>query len=344
MNKLLVPVMLVAVIALAVVVKQSYEISDLRKALEQRTVAEKLATVKPPEPARVARRETPPPLPLPPPVAPLVEEAPARLVAQSAPALPNPAAKQQPTMGEMFAGIGSMMTNPAMKEMIRQQSKMQLEMQFGRLFKFLNRSPEQVEALKAILMDRQMALMDGGMAFMTGGGSPEERKQKAKELQTVKESYDKKIAELLGTEDYDAFKQYENTQPERMQTEMFKSMISSSAEPLTEQQEYDLVNAMYSARTNLPATSLLNQKPDAPPDPSQFTPESIDQALKQSERLQAQYLASAQTILSAAQFQQFQQFATQQKQMTEMGMKFAAQMFGGAKAEPPPAPVPEKAP
>jgi hypothetical protein len=250
--------------------------------------------------------------------------------AASAPATaqPPPAQKTQSGMGDFFKSIGSMMTNPAMKEMVRAQSKMQLEMQYDRLFKFLNKTPEQIAALKDILMDRQMALMDSGMAFMTGNTTPEERKKKAEEIKMVKDSYDKKIADLLGPDDADAFKQYENTQPERMQAEMFKHTVASSGEPLTDQQEYDLVNAMYAARTNAPPSPMTQNK-DEIPDPSQFTPANLEKMTESMNKMQEQYAATAQKILSPGQYQQFTKFMEQQKAMNEMGMKFAAQMFGG---------------
>ena len=45
---------------------------------------------------------------------------------------------------------------------------------------------------------------------------------------------------------------------------------------------------------------------------------------------QEQNAAIAQGILTPAQYEQYKKHAEQQKAMNEMGMKFAAQMFGGA--------------
>jgi hypothetical protein len=149
----------------------------------------------------------------------------------------------------------------------------------------------------------------------------------AKDLEAKKKDYDAKIKDLIGADDFDALQQFEQTEPERMQVDMLKSSLASSGEPLTEKQEYDLVNAMYSARTN--AASPLLKNPDQMPDPSQFTDKAMADAMQQMSSVESQYTAAATGILSANQMVQFKKFNDQQRQMREIGMKFAAQMFGG---------------
>lgn len=326
-KSLIVVVIGAAAVAATAIILQQMRISALEKALAEKPPVKRVVeTVPAPAPRNevgVEKRAEPVAVPaaMPPPP---VQAAPTTVAA----------GKPKPNMGDFMKNIGSMMTNSAMKEMIKQQAKMQLEMQYGRLFKFLNKSPEQIAALKDLLMDRQMALMESGMSLMSGDVSPEERKKKTEEIKSVKDSYDKKIAELLGTDDYDAFKQYEDTQSERMQVEMFKHSIASSGEPLTEQQEYDLVNAMHAARTNAPAMSAM-MRPDAPPDPAMFTESGMTNMLAQINQMQQQYATAATTILTPAQNEQFKKHLDQQKAMIEMGMKFAAQMFGGSSSAPP---------
>lgn len=333
MNKPLIVIAAVGALA-AVVVFQQMQITDLRKQLAERPEVERIvekAVVPAPAPSVASKRA----------VATRTEkDEPAEVTPAAVPAkTPAVAAsagnesKSKGGMGEFIAGIGSMMTNPAMKQMIRAQSKMQLDMQYERLFKFLNKPAATTEALKELLMDRQMAMMDVGMSFMSGKSTPEERKAQAAQIKAMQEASDKKIADLLGPDDFDAYKQYENTQPERMQVDMFKHSLASSGEPLTEQQEYDLVNAMYSARTNAPAMNRM-MKQDEMPDPAQFTGAGMTNMMAQMDAVQKQYAATAEKILTPAQNQQFQKYMEQQKAMNEMGMKFAAQMFGGSNAVP----------
>jgi hypothetical protein len=241
----------------------------------------------------------------------------------SVPPAPPPGRRQAPA--GMFSGMSAMMTNPAMKEMIRAQTQAQLNVQYESLYSYLNQSPEQIAALKQLLMDRQLAMMESGLALMSGEGTETDRQRRVKEGEQIKRAFDTQIAELLGAEEYDVFQQYENTQHERTQVDMFKRTMSTTAEPLTEQQESDLVLAMYAARTNA-ALSHLDR--NTAPDPSQLTREALDETLKQLNQMQARYAESAATILSPAQQAQFQHFMTQQQELNTLGLKMAEQMFG----------------
>jgi hypothetical protein len=108
---------------------------------------------------------------------------------------------------------------------------------------------------------------------------------------------------------------------------MLKHSLSAKGEPLTEQQEYDLVNAMYKARSSS-ASPLLNQSPDAPPDPATFTAAGLTRAMEEMKKVEAGYDRSAQGILTPTQYAEFKKFAEQQRAMQEMGMKMASEMFG----------------
>ena len=227
--------------------------------------------------------------------------------------------------------MGSMMTNPAMKEMVRSQTRMQLDMRYERLIKFFNLSPEAAEKFKALLMDRQMAMMDSGFAFMDQNMSDEDRNAHAEKMRRTTEDYAQQLKELLGPENYESFQQYEQTEPERMQVDMFKHSLTGG-DALTEQQEYDLVNAMYKVRSSS-HSSLLNRNPNDPPDPETFSEEGIKTAMADMKKMNEEYAKAAQAILSPAQFASYQRHAEQQQAMQEMGMKFAAQMFGGDKAD-----------
>jgi hypothetical protein len=230
-NALLV-VLVVAVAALAVVVlRQRSEIADLKQAAQ--TVAPPKHVVAAEPPAPVATKEEAPP--------------PVKLASAAAPS----AAGSTNAAGNFMSGLAGMMKNPQMKEMVRSQQKMMLERQFGSLFRYLSTRPQaQLDALKQLLEDRQMALVDSGVAMM--GGSTEERKKAMEEVKTVKAEYDKKIEDLLGAQDYEVFKQYEATAGERMQVQMFKDALPVDA-TLSDQQENDLILAMADERKALPA-------------------------------------------------------------------------------------------
>jgi len=308
-NALLV-VLVVAVAALAVVVvRQRSEIADLKQAVP--VAAKRIVPAEPPAP--VVAEEEP---------APAVEPTPAPAVTNT-----NPA-------GNFMSSVAGMMKNPQMKEMVRSQQQMMLDRQYGSLFKYLgSRPPADLDALKKLLLDRQMALVDSGLAMMSGSAG--ERKQAIEDSKAIKTEYDKKIEDVLGAQDYDVFKQYEATAGERMQVQMFKESLSADI-VLSDQQENDLILAMAEETKALPASSLLNKGKKA--DPSQFTEDSINEAMKQMEALQKRYADRAAAILTPAQLEQFAKWQQQWATMQAAGLKMAQQMFGnsGTQSAPPP--------
>jgi hypothetical protein len=231
-----------------------------------------------------------------------------------------------------LSGLAGMMKDPQMKEMIRAQQKMMFNKMYGSLFKYLNWPESEQQALKDLLLDRQMAMADVGMSMMSGSDS--DRKQAVEKSQAIKSEYDKKIQDLLGSQDYPVFQQYEETQPERMQIQMFKDALSGG-DALTDQQEDSLIAAMYAERKAAPASPLMNNQS---PDPGQFTEEKIAETIKQMEQLQQAYAKQAAAILTPAQLEQFTKWQQQWNAMVIGGMKMAAQMFGNkGTAQPPPA-------
>ena len=231
-NVLLVLFALVAALEAAFLVRQARELAVLRDttagqadalaAIEKRLAEKPVKTAAAPAPAAVRAPTEPAPVRF---TAPTEQE-----VVESAAATE----RKKPDLGKLMAGIGSMMTNPAMKEMMRSQARMQMDMRYGRLFKFFELSPEDTEKLKTLLMDRQMAMMDSGMAFMDRNLTDEQRTARTKEMADRKKSYDDQLKALLGAEDYESLTQFEATEPERMQVDMFKHNLTGD-DALTEQ-------------------------------------------------------------------------------------------------------------
>ena len=313
-----------AAVLAAVVVRQNQQIARMEEQPPAAVAVAKRQIPLRPARAKEARKLLP--------EASTVEPAPAPAAAPAP--TPAPVATAQPSTGatsNLFDGLAGMMKNPQMKEMIRAQQKMTQDQMYGALFKYLNRPADQLDALKDLLLERQMAMMDAGISAMSG--STADRKQAVEESKTVKADYDKKIQDLLGTQDYQVFQDYEKTVGERMQVQMFKGTLPADA-VLTDQQEYDLITAMYEARKALPASSLMNSQN---PDPSQLTEERIAELSKQMEQMQQAYANRAAAILTPAQLEQFTKWQQQMSAMQAAGMKMAAQMFGNKGAPQPPA-------
>ena len=226
-----------------------------------------------------------------------------------------------------LAGLAQMMKSPGMKEMIRAQQKAMLENSYGSLFAYLKLPDEGVERLKQLLTEKQMAALDAGLEMMDGSATPEQRAEQGKKMQEFTSRFDKDIEKLLGPERYAVYKEYEETQPERMQVSFFKQALSAD-EPLTDQQEHDLIRAMYEERTKFPFTAGFDEKQGL--NPAGFNEEAIAKHLQELASLQDKYLARASNVLTAAQLKQFSSNQEEQRTMQEMGLKMAAQMFGAS--------------
>lgn len=223
----------------------------------------------------------------------------------------------------LMAGIAQMLKNPAMKSMIRGQQKVALDMQYGQLFQCLDLPPQKMEALKEILLDRQMAFMDGGISMIAPGTSDEDRRVKAEDLARIKTEYDQKVTDLIGTENASLYTQYEETQPERMQVQMFKQGLSG-ADALTEQQEHELIRGMYEERQALGAESM---GPGGMPQGGALDEVAMQKAAEQMARLDERYTQRAEAVLSPTQMEQFRKNRQQQRAMQQMGIKFATQIM-----------------
>jgi hypothetical protein len=295
-----------------VVVRQNRQIAQLQGQLASAAAEKAHAPV-------VAALETEPSVPV-------AEAKPIEPVSVPAPA-PVTVTTDVPPAGtgagtNFFAGLAGMFKDPQMKEMMRVQQKMMLDQMYGGFYKNLALSSTDEDALKKLLLDRQMALVDAGFAAMDGSGS--DTNQAAADSKAVRASYDKQIQDFLGPQGYDLFQQYDQTVAERTEINLFKQSLTADT-ALTDQQESDLIAAMYANRKALPDSSLLSGQTR---DPSQLTEDRMAQALKDQEQLQKQNADSATAILSPAQLEQFTKFQQQMSAMQAAGMKMAAQMFG----------------
>ena len=251
-------------------------------------------------------------------------------LAKAAPSAP-PSQQAGGLNTNFFGAIANMMKNPQMKEMMKVQQKLAVSQMYASLPRYLSLPAETKEKLQALLVERQLALAETGLAMMNG--AEEERKKAAEDSKTAKAEYDPAIKELLGDQDYEVFKLYEESVPEQTHVTMFKNSLTGD-ESLSEQQENDLVAAMYQARKDLPKDSLLNGQNQSA-DPSQLTQEHVAESLKQLELLQQKYAEGAATILNDAQLERFKQWQEQMAAMQRAGLSMAAQMFGQGKADAP---------
>jgi hypothetical protein len=214
-----------------------------------------------------------------------------------------------------FSGVATMLNNPQQREMLRDQQRTIVDQVYGDL----SVPPDQLDALKQLLLDRQMAMAEAGLSAMSGTAA--DRTQAMKTARAIKAEYDRKIQNLLGPQEYRVVQEYDKTVMERMLAQAFQNSLPMDAR-LSATQEDVLIFAMHDEATasrKLMENSL----------PSNSTPTGDDLS-KQLKLFQQNTLKRASMILTP---QQLNQFQTWQEQMAAVQTTALKQMFGNSPAE-----------
>ena len=234
--------------------------------------------------------------------------------------------------------MAQMFKSKDMRNLIRTQQKMVMgpliEKSYGSLFNSLSLKPEQTAALKELMVKKSMVDAEMGVSLMAGDTDADKRKEMVKQAKDEKEGIDDQIKQFLGEDNFTQFQAYEKTVPERMAVNTFKDQQASGPGSLTPDQEDQLVKAMSEERQNFKFSTDFYDKSkiDYNDLASMFTEEKINQFEQEQNQLNQQYLARAQSILSAEQLSPFEKFLSNQGEMQRAGMKVAIQMFGAKKA------------
>lgn len=231
-----------------------------------------------------------------------------------------------------LSAMRKMFDSPQMREMVKQQSKVQIDMLFGKLFERFQLTPEEKDNFKDLLAARQALQTDMGFKLMDKNLTPEQRKQINADYETAKMANDDLIKTFLGDDaDFATFKHWEDTQPERMAFEMMggRAQFSTAGEPLSSDQEQKLIDMM----------AEIRKAPSALPDmtnPKNFSPENIteEQINAQLQKLDndaARVLQEAAKILTPGQLEALKKFQTNARTMSEAGMKMWGSMSKNGK-------------
>lgn len=231
--------------------------------------------------------------------------------------------------------FAEMFKNPEMRDMIKNQQKTVLggmvDKNYAEFFKSMNLTPEQAAAMKDLVLEKMLGNADLGMEMISGEMTAEQREALTKQMKENTEALNEQIKDLLGAENYSLFEAYEKSIPDRMAIDTLKPLLPENA-PLSSTQEVQLREAISSERQDFKFTTDFNDQSDFSGDMmSRFTEERINLFLQEQEQLNQRYLARAQPILNAEQYTAYQKSLNSQLEMTKMGMKMAASMFGTKK-------------
>jgi hypothetical protein len=219
-----------------------------------------------------------------------------------------------------------MLKAPGMKELMKQQQLAALEQQYGGLFARFQLNDAEKADFKQLISERLTAEQELGIELMSEGLTPEQRKAYGEQIAEVKKASDAKIKEFLNSdEDFKTYQDWEGTKAERMQLEMGRSTFANSGEPLSPQQEEQLVNAMH--QVNLQPSSVPDLSKPENVDPLKMTPADIEQQLARYDANAKSVHQQAQGFLSPKQLEALVASQQQWRVMVETGLKMSSMMF-----------------
>jgi hypothetical protein len=187
---------------------------------------------------------------------------------------------------------------------------------YGPLFKSLKLPPDQLERLKGLIADAQLAKSDSIYAAADQGAqsSPTELLEAAAAAQ--KETNDK-IHALLGDAGFGQLQEYNQTRFLHVAVSQMQQSLSYTATPLSDEQANQLVNVLYQA-------TPVEQRPDPTGYMAQVGAFTDPNSFFLRAALPAQANPAAQAIMSAPQMQVLQEMEQGQQIQQQIGQLWRA--------------------
>jgi hypothetical protein len=236
-------------------------------------------------------------------------------------------------MGDM---LGKMMKDPAMREMMREQQKVAINMMYAGLFKEMKLSAEEKDKFKAILTDAQLKNIEnaGGLFGDKKDGVLDDTQKIAAESKKQTEA---ELKTLLGNERFAQYEDYQKNIGERMQLDQFKTRLEGENLALQDQQTAQLLQIMKEEKAAVPP--VIPQDNTEFPKKELLTNENLDKQMQWMEDYNRRVLERVGQVLTPEQLKQYRDFQEQQTAMQKLGLNMARQMFGSGKGGGPAVPA-----
>lgn len=227
----------------------------------------------------------------------------------------------------MMDGMAKMMSDPKMRDVMKSQARMGVDMMYRDLFDLLNLPEPQRTQFSKLINEKATAGMEAMFGMMGGDKTPEEKKAAAAAVKKLMEESEAKIKDLISEEDYAKVKRYEDSQLERLQLKTFSGNLAAKDLNMDEATEAKLMDVMYQEREKFPfASSYVDQQN---PDITRFTGENTERFNNEYTKLNEGIANRAAGILTGPQLEVFRESQTQQMNMVKMQLEMGARMFSG---------------
>ena len=243
----------------------------------------------------------------------------------------NPA--KGPGQGGFGTAVASMMKDPAMKKLIRDQQRALMDPLYKPLIQQLGLNQEGAAKFKDMLADTAAKAADSAGALLGGDGATN-RTEAMGALAAGQKASEAEMKAFLGETGYAQYQDYQQTVAERMQLAAFKQTTGADF-PLSDQQTEQLLGVMKEEKQNLAANGgQPSIGAGQGSTPGNLSDEQINQLVQSQQTLSQRVYDRAQTILSPDQMSAFGTFQTNQLQMMRLGMTMARTMFSPDTPQP----------
>jgi hypothetical protein len=223
--------------------------------------------------------------------------------------------------------LGVMMNDPALKDFAIQQQIAQLENKYAGLIDHLQLTSEEKTHFKKLLSERISKETVAGVQLMQPNLSEEQQRKIAQDISSTRKSYEQAISQFLNdANDFDTFKSWEDSIPEREMLQAGKVNFEAAGAALTAEQEDQLIRLMTKARNNryedLPDVYNTEAMVGVHVD-DQF----IAQLVNKNQKDQQFILQNAPQFLSQQQIPALQKFLQDQAKIYEATLKMSKQLI-----------------
>jgi hypothetical protein len=140
----------------------------------------------------------------------------------------------------------AMMNDPKVVQLMNSREKLMLDSRYASLFKSLmqgsNLTPQQIDAFKDLLVEKQNTTRDVMMSARTEGIT--DRSEVNKLVKSAQAELDAQIQSTLGASGFEQYQQYEKTAPQRNLVNQLSQSLSYTSSPLTDAQSQQLVQIL----------------------------------------------------------------------------------------------------
>ena len=228
---------------------------------------------------------------------------------------------QEKGKGDFFKQMREFMKNPEMAEMMQQRARRWIENQYGPLMEELGLTPEEKEAVIALLVETQQATQTKGMALMEGEG----RDAALQEIREETKQAEERLKNLLGGERFAKFDEYQKTLGARMAVKEFKNKMNNAQTPLEDNQLNQLSQIMFEEDKKDPSGL---SRDNIMQDPAKYLSEDgITTAIQAQQEKYQRVVNQASSFLNADQIQALSAFFNNKLEGAERGMKMGAKFF-----------------